>query len=213
MAKNKKYDRNDGRVTAGDLLGKLGHKDVEKQDGGTTVNDTVSNASDSAKKQSKDENVKTFDSIDVSEDGTAESDSDLDINELLRKYMPYYDDDQADTDKTSDERLTKPINETPSSKAAEDKTEKGRSEETPHNENGIKSRKDAEPTKEDERLLNALDSAFGTALRPETTANDDPENKSDNDLKELTAAFSDDIDEQSEKYLYAKSNAPYWTLL
>lgn len=209
MAKNKKYDRNDGRVTAEDLFGKLGQKDVEKQDDGKTVNDTVNDASDAAEKQNKDETVKTFDSIDVSEDGKAESDSDLDINELLRKYMPDYDDYQASPDKTADEGFIISINETPSSNVAEDKAGKGRSEEALHNETGFKFRKDAEPTKEDERLLNALDSAFGTALRTENTTNADLENESDNDLKELTAAFADDIDEQSDKSVKAKKKGKF----
>ena len=41
-----------------------------------------------------DNNFGEFDSINVSdEDGFSESDSDLDIGELLRKYMPEYEDE------------------------------------------------------------------------------------------------------------------------
>lgn len=125
MAKDKKKNRREGRVTAGDLFGKLGRRGGDTSPDGAPDENPV------------DESEFLTDSIDVT-DGSGENDSELDINELLRKYMPEYDsaDEQAD--------------------AEEPKPAKG----------GVLSRlKNAEPASgrksEDEQLIDSLDNAFG----------------------------------------------------
>lgn len=125
MAKDKKKNRREGRVTAGDLFGKLGRRGGDTSPDGAPDENPV------------DESEFLTDSIDVT-DGSGENDSELDINELLRKYMPDYDsaDEQAD--------------------AEEPKPAKG----------GVLSRlKNAEPASgrksEDEQLIDSLDNAFG----------------------------------------------------
>ncbi|MGN1410624.1 MAG: hypothetical protein ACI4XJ_10695 [Eubacteriales bacterium] len=127
MAKDKKKNKREGRVTAGELFGKLGRRDGEKP---------VNGAHDG---KNADDSEFLTDSIDVTDD-SGENDSELDINELLRKYMPDYDSPDGGSDSGADEA----------------KPSKG----------GVLSRlKKTEPVpvrkSEDEQLIDSLDNAFG----------------------------------------------------
>ena len=118
MAKNKN-NKNDGKVTAGDLFDKLKSKNSTPKVSSARDDELFSPENDS--------------SIDVS--SNEESDSELDINELLRKYMPEYGEDAKEDEKSD------------SSSGVLSKLKK--SADTIENDEG------------DDRLISALDSAFG----------------------------------------------------
>ncbi|MBQ4354279.1 MAG: hypothetical protein IJC71_05235 [Clostridia bacterium] len=137
MAKDKKKNKKDSRVTAGDLLGKLGHgKKASEQDEFADeefLEDELYNPEED------------LDSIDVSSGANAEkSDSDLDINELLRKYMPEYEDEGAGDEQPVSGGILSKLKKT----AAAEET--------------------AEPD-DDAMLLSALDSAFNMTAPAEET--------------------------------------------
>lgn len=158
MAKDKKKNSKESRITAGDLFGKLGRRE------------NVNN------KQNDNEFVKDSNSIDVT-DEAYDSDSDLDINELLKKYIPDYD---SENDKNSDENTEMPkksgvlsmLKKTEANVIAEDENEKD----------------------ENDHLIDSLDTAFGL---PEKS-NENKEKKSDSDSLISEYEIESEDDEQNE---------------
>lgn len=130
MAKAKKKNNKDSRVTAGDLFSKLGQKNA-KSDDAVFEDEFLEDVSF--------EEELRRDSIDVSSDAD-EDDSDLDINELLRKYLP-----SSNTEKVED-------NEEGESGGVLSKLKLS----------AAKSLDEAEKN-DDEKLIDALDSAFSMA--------------------------------------------------
>ena len=123
MAKENKRNMGGSGVTAGDLFNKLGR---DRQD---------NSADNTAEKKTNLDNI-AFDSLDLTQGGE-ESDSDLDLNALLRKYMPEFNEEESTEPKAQKGGVLSRIKST----AAE--------EQTVH-----KNR--------DEQLMDALDSAFST---------------------------------------------------
>ena len=130
MAKDKKKNK---KVTAGDLFGKLGKRGRDNSEGADELKDEISFIDDGADN-----------SIDVS-GAQNNSDSDLDINELLRKYMPDYDSDENSDTPSEEESLARQggILSRLKNTAAE------------------KPASDADKPSEDEQLISSLDNAFG----------------------------------------------------
>lgn len=130
MAKDKKKNK---KVTAGDLFGKLGKRGRDNSEGADELKDEISFIDDGADN-----------SIDVS-GAQNDSDSDLDINELLRKYMPDYDSDENSDTPAEEESLARQggILSRLKNTAAE------------------KPASDADNPSEDEQLISSLDNAFG----------------------------------------------------
>ncbi len=127
MAKENNKNNRQSRMSAGDLFGKLGRKSQAAEDFSEEY------LEDFVEETPYEED---FDSIDVS-DGAA-SDSDLDINELLQKYMPEY---EGDTGVAED---------VPAAGGVLSKLKRGAAgqQTTPA------------PQNQDEMLMSALDSAF-----------------------------------------------------
>lgn len=130
MAKDKKKNK---KVTAGDLFGKLGKRGRDNSESADELKDEISFIDDGADN-----------SIDVS-GAQNNSDSDLDINELLRKYMPDYDSDE-DSDIPSEE---------------ESLARQGGILSRLKNTAAEKPASDADNPSEDEQLISSLDNAFG----------------------------------------------------
>ena len=130
MAKEKKKNK---KVTAGDLFGKLGKRGRDNSEGADELKDEISFIDEGADN-----------SIDVS-GAQNNSDSDLDINELLRKYMPDYDSDENSDTPAEEESLARQggILSRLKNTAAE------------------KPASDADKPSEDEQLISSLDNAFG----------------------------------------------------
>lgn len=130
MAKDKKKNK---KVTAGDLFGKLGKRGRDNSESADELKDEISFIDDGADN-----------SIDVS-GAQNNSDSDLDINELLRKYMPDYDSDEDSDTPAEEESLARQggILSRLKNTAAE------------------KPASDADNPSEDEQLISSLDNAFG----------------------------------------------------
>lgn len=130
MAKDKKKNK---KVTAGDLFGKLGKRGRDNSESADELKDEISFIDDGADN-----------SIDVS-GAQNNSDSDLDINELLRKYMPDYDSDENSDIPSEEESLARQggILSRLKNTAAE------------------KPASDADNPSEDEQLISSLDNAFG----------------------------------------------------
>ena len=130
MAKDKKKNK---KVTAGDLFGKLGKRGRDNSEGADELKDEISFIDEGADN-----------SIDVS-GAHNNSDSDLDINELLRKYMPDYDTDENSDTPAEEESLARQggILSRLKNTAAE------------------KPASDADKPSEDEQLISSLDNAFG----------------------------------------------------
>ena len=130
MAKDKKKNK---KVTAGDLFGKLGKRGRDNSEGADELKDEISFIDEGADN-----------SIDVS-GAQNNSDSDLDINELLRKYMPDYDSDENSDTPAEEESLARQggILSRLKNTAAE------------------KPASDADNPSEDEQLISSLDNAFG----------------------------------------------------
>lgn len=130
MAKDKKKNK---KVTAGDLFGKLGKRGRDNSESADELKDEISFIDDGADN-----------SIDVS-GAQNNSDSDLDINELLRKYMPDYDSDENSDIPSEEESLARQggILSRLKNTAAE------------------KPASDADDPSEDEQLISSLDNAFG----------------------------------------------------
>lgn len=130
MAKDKKKNK---KVTAGDLFGKLGKRGRDNSDNADELKDEISFIDEGADN-----------SIDVS-GAQNNSDSDLDINELLRKYMPDYDSDENSDTPAEEESLARQggILSRLKNTAAE------------------KPASDADNPSEDEQLISSLDNAFG----------------------------------------------------
>ena len=153
MAKDKKKNSNESRITAGDLFGKLGRRE-----------------NDNNKKEN--EFVKDSNFIDVT-DEAYDSDSDLDINELLKKYIPDYD---SENDNISDENAEMPkksgvlsmLKKTEANAIAEDDNEKD----------------------ENDHLIDSLDTAFG--LPEKSNENKDKKSDSDNLISEYEIESEDD---------------------
>lgn len=131
MAKDKKKNK---KVTAGDLFGKLGKRGRDNSDNADELKDEISFIDEGADN-----------SIDVS-GAQNNSDSDLDINELLRKYMPDYDSDENSDTPAEEESLARQggilsrLKNTAAEKPASDTADK---------------------PSEDEQLISSLDNAFG----------------------------------------------------
>ena len=131
MAKDKKKNK---KVTAGDLFGKLGKRGRDNSEGADELKDEISFIDEGADN-----------SIDVS-GAHNNSDSDLDINELLRKYMPDYDSDENSDTPSEEESLARQggilsrLKNTAAEKPASDTADK---------------------PSEDEQLISSLDNAFG----------------------------------------------------
>ena len=131
MAKDKKKNK---KVTAGDLFGKLGKRGRDKSESADELKDEISFIDEGADN-----------SIDVS-GAQNNSDSDLDINELLRKYMPDYDSDENSDTPAEEESLARQggilsrLKNTAAEKPATDTADK---------------------PSEDEQLISSLDNAFG----------------------------------------------------
>lgn len=147
MAKDKKKNK---KVTAGDLFGKLGKRtrDESATNGlGITEDETI--LDDELLGGEIDRLSDTDSSIDVS-GGSAESDSELDINELLRKYMPEYENEEEKSDgKKSGGILSMLKNDGGDTVSNESLTEN--------------------VSDEDEQLISSLDSAFGIPKKVEKT--------------------------------------------
>lgn len=128
-----KIKRKIKKVTAGDLFGKLGKRGRDNSEGADELKDEISFIDDGADN-----------SIDVS-GAQNNSDSDLDINELLRKYMPDYDSDENSDTPAEEESLARQggILSRLKNTAAE------------------KPASDADKPSEDEQLISSLDNAFG----------------------------------------------------
>ncbi len=140
MAKDKKKNK---KVTAGDLFGKLGKRtrdESELNKPGITEDETL--LDDELLVGDKDRLSDTDSSIDVS-GGSAESDSELDINELLRKYMPEYESEEEKSDGKKSGGILSML-----------KNDGG---ESLHEE----------VSDEDEQLISSLDSAFGIPKKHE----------------------------------------------
>ena len=159
MAKDKKKNKREGRVTAGELFGKLGRRGADTSSNDVSVDKTV------------DESEFLTDSIDVT-DNSGENDSELDINELLRKYMPDYD--SAETNSNTETEEIKPAKGGVLSRLKNTETLSGKKS-------------------EDEQLIDSLDNAFGI---PESDTSDlNEKNKSvfekaDTDKNEIS--YDDD---------------------
>ena len=131
MAKDKKKNK---KVTAGDLFGKLGKRGRDNSEGADELKDEISFIDEGADN-----------SIDVS-GAQNNSDSDLDINELLRKYMPDYHSDENSDTPSEEESLARQggilsrLKNTAAEKPATDTADK---------------------PSEDEQLISSLDNAFG----------------------------------------------------
>ncbi len=120
MAKENKRNMGGSGVTAGDLFSKLGRaEDAQKAQKNESLNDIA------------------FDSLDLTQDG-GESDSDLDLNALLRKYMPEFNEDEEAAPPAEKGGVLSRIKST----AAEERKE---------------------PKNRDEQLMSALDSAFSAS--------------------------------------------------
>ncbi len=130
MAKDKKKNK---KVTAGDLFGKLGKRGRDNSEGADELKDEISFIDEGADN-----------SIDVS-GAQNDSDSDLDINELLRKYMPDYDSDENSDTPAEEESLAR--------QGGILSRLKNTAAEKPAN--------DADNPSEDEQLISSLDNAFG----------------------------------------------------
>jgi len=145
-SKNKK-----NRVTAGDLFGKLGRTGNSK---------SVSNQDEEfIEEPLADESMELLDedAIDVTSD-EGDSDSDLDINALLRKYMPDYQENET-------------VSEESGSVLSQFKKKNNAS------------RKPKDAQSEDEKLIDALDDAFGTeGLFSDEFAAEDEQEDPDADL-------------------------------
>lgn len=130
MAKDKKKNK---KVTAGDLFGKLGKRGRDNSESADELKDEISFIDEGADN-----------SIDVS-GAQNNSDSDLDINELLRKYMPDYDSDENSDIPAEEESLAR--------QGGILSRLKNTAAEKPAN--------DADNPSEDEQLISSLDNAFG----------------------------------------------------
>ena len=128
------YKKKNKKVTAGDLFGKLGKRGRDNSDNADELKDEISFIDEGADN-----------SIDVS-GAQNNSDSDLDINELLRKYMPDYDSDENSDTPAEEESLARQggilsrLKNTAAEKPASDTADK---------------------PSEDEQLISSLDNAFG----------------------------------------------------
>ncbi len=172
MAKDKKKNK---KVTAGELFGKLGKHNRDNTSSKDTIEEEISFIDDGV----------INDSIDVS--GSQEdNDSDLDINELLRKYMPDYDSDNDSTAASSEDQglqrqggILSRIKST--AEGEEVKTEEKKSENKPT---------------EDEQLISSLDTAFGIPTKKHTSDSFldeyDLEAESDEDLGLIPDEKTDD---------------------
>lgn len=90
MANHKKTNNNESRVTANDLMKKMGRSNTKEADN-IAFEEELDNT----------QMNKELDSIDVTDEENSEvSDSDLDINELLKKYMPEYESTKEEEDNT-----------------------------------------------------------------------------------------------------------------
>jgi len=139
MAKENNKNNRESRMSAGDLFGKLGRKPQVSEDFSEEY------LEDFVEETPYEED---FDSIDVS-DGAA-SDSDLDINELLQKYMPEYEGDTAVAE------------EAPASGGVLSKLKRG----------AAAQQTAPAPLNEDEMLMSALDSAFDLSSGGEAYADE-----------------------------------------
>lgn len=199
MAKGKK--KNNSRVTAGELFGKLGRKQEN-----VTMDVSEEEFLDDSGFVSEDDNPDEpiYDSIDVSSGSDVEpSDSDLDINELLRKYMPEYDNDENNGEDDASE---------PFSGGVLSKLKQTASE------------TEVDEKNEDEKLIDALDSVFssdafstedeamGDTSTADTSASDTSERKgrryrsinnsdadADDVIMEYDLAASDDLGEEMDE--------------
>lgn len=158
MTKNNN-NRKDGKVTASDLFGRLRAKTAPDENGSAPTERRPLKA-DFPEEELPDDGF----SIDLSSD--EESDSELDINELLRKYMPEYSEEKSNAESGVLSRLKK-------------------------------STDGAESSADDDRLISALDSAFGPAGDDEfefADGDEAPSKDSDSDVEE----DYDDYDELPE---------------
>lgn len=166
MAKSKKNKKDN----AGDVLfGRLGRNSAKKKES-AEVDEFLSNEAYELDEQEE------FDSIDVTGAGE-ESDSDLDINELLRKYMPEYsEDDQAAGGSGVLSRLkqTKADNGTP-----------------------------RETDSSDDKLISALDSVFSRAV----TAVEEAQDESAEELPETVEFADELADDISESAVTAEAES------
>lgn len=159
MAKNNN-NKKDGKVTAGDLFGRLRAK-TASDDGGSAATERRPLKANLSEEELPDDGF----SIDLSSD--EESDSELDINELLRKYMPEYSEEKSAAESGVLSRLKKTT-------------------------------EDSESSADDDRLISALDSAFGPAGDDEfafADGDEAPTEDSDGDVEE----DYDDYDELPER--------------
>lgn len=181
MAKNKK------NITAGDLFSRLGRRGGDKtaSDGAGAKKNRNARADRNVPDiDNENEFLDENDSIDVTRD---ESDSELDINSLLKKYMPDYDENDADSDEDGGSAEAHRGGVLSRLKGA------GR-------ELGG-SRPDEERT-EDEQLIDSLDNAFGI---PADENDPDGGFIDEYDLEE--GAYSDG-DDYSENEEYIDDAAP-----
>lgn len=182
MAKDKKKNK---KVTAGDLFGKLGkhghdsHGDKQNEfEEEAVFLEDIEDVNGVAGVDNIADRKTSGDSIDVSSSGVGD-DSELDINELLRKYMPEYDEKESE-DKDETAHTGGILSRLKNSEKAENVAESAISD--------------------DEQLISSLDSAFGIpkTTAPKKTAYDDgfideyelepeaDENVSEDDYAEIT---------------------------
>ncbi len=160
MAKNKNKTDKNSRVTAGDLMKRIGR---------SPSSEVTENEEFVEEKPYDFEN--SYESIDVSSNvGFDESDSDLDINELLKKYMPEYESENDYSDSESDSK------------------------------GGVISRLRGNGTRDidnEESLINALDSAFETP--EESEYNIEPNDRISNE-KETICEYDIEEREKDSEY-------------
>lgn len=159
MAKNKKNKKD----SEGDVLfGRLGRK-TEKKPSPTNLSEPKEKFLD------EDALAEEFDSIDITGE---DSDSDLDINELLKKYMPEYSNEESGKGGVLS-RLKQTMTE----------------EEPPQ----------TQPDPSDDKLISALDSAFSSALTPEAKDDIPEETEETSDEEFVDEELSDENEEVAEE--------------
>ena len=174
MAKAKKKNNKDSRVTAGELFAKLGRKDEKNAEPEYADEEFIDDGVI--------ENELNFDAIDVSSGNDEDSESELDINELLKKYLPKNEEQEsADDAPASGGGILSKLK--------------------------MSSRIDEEPVPRDEneKFMDALDSVFNIA--PNASAKSKETETSFEDLLEDEFASDEESSEEAGEYDLEKEEA------
>lgn len=162
MAKNKKNKKENSGET---LFGRLGRG--SQKNGGRTDDEEL------LALEPEENPEEEYDSIDISEDADP-SDSDLDINELLRKYMPEYSEKEDSSEENSGgSGLLSRLKQTVADPDAEDA--------------------------EDDKLISVLDSVFSSSFGEEEPETDENSPESDFAAEESEPEFTEEVEEIPEE--------------